>query len=186
MSQAETQPSEPGGSDSLVPADPRFTDEVLLQDIYARIDLDQFALDPEEPIAFEYETGSAYGARSARIYTDKPLESIMEHPTVHEHPFLHLFPSLENQISEQDGTGSLQYSPTAGNLFQDRGRFGDFSANRNGIINFIYHPWFHPVHPGEQIIEYGKLIVPGDETISATLGPSGSARTQPKGCCWKQ
>ena len=181
VSQAETQPSEPGGSDSLVPADPRFTDEVLLQDIYAKIDLDQFALDPDEPIAFEYEAGPVHGAIPVSIYTDKPLESLMEHPTVHEHPFLHLFPSLENQISEQDGTGSLQYSPTAGNLFQDRGRFGDFSANRNGITNFIYHPWFRPVHPGERTVEYGERILPGDHPIDGEPGPFWFGENSTKG-----
>ena len=35
----------------LVPDSPRTNDQVLLQDIYARIDLGQFALDPNEPIA---------------------------------------------------------------------------------------------------------------------------------------
>ena len=143
VSQAETQPSEPGGSDSLVPADPRFTDEVLLQDIYAKIDLDQFALDPEEPIEW------------------RGRSSIMEHPLVHEHPFLHLFPSVQEYIGEQERPSYLTYNPTdhirienpgpGGDFgfqpYHELGGFTDISAGRNGIINFIYHPWFHPVQP---------------------------------------
>ena len=48
----------------LVPEDPRTNDQVLLQDIYAQIDLEQFALDPDQ-----------------RIPTRK--SSIMPHPMIH-------------------------------------------------------------------------------------------------------
>ena len=116
----------PGGIAGLVPADPRFTDEVLLQDIYARIDLDQFALDPEEPIEFG------------------DWRSTMEYPLVHKHPFLHLFPSIQEAVGAQERPSNLWYGPTG------RDRFNSISASMNGLINFIYNPWFHPIQPGPQ------------------------------------
>ena len=48
----------------LVPEDPRTNDQVLLQDIYAQIHLEQFALDPDQPIPWQ---GSKYDA-------DSPIE----------------------------------------------------------------------------------------------------------------
>ena len=36
--------------ESLIPTNPKTNDTILLQDIYDRMDLDQFALDPNEPI----------------------------------------------------------------------------------------------------------------------------------------
>lgn len=118
VSQAETQASEPGDPDSLVPADPQLTDEVLLQDIYARVDLEQFALDPEEPI----ERGQGIN---------------LEDPLVQENPFLHLFPGIQGAIEEGKKSGKFRH-PSAGG-------YEDISANRNGLINFIHHPWFHPI-----------------------------------------
>ena len=44
-------PVPPGSIAALVPVDPRTNDRVFLQDIYAQIDLEQFALDPDQPIA---------------------------------------------------------------------------------------------------------------------------------------
>ena len=136
---AGTTPAEtiaPGDAASLIPPDPRFTDEVLLQDIYARMDLDEFALDPDEPI--EWGGGS----------------SLMEHPMVHEHPFLHLFPSIQEYIDEQEKPRDLWYNPNNRSeiheMFRKRNR-QDISAARNGIIYFIYHPWFEPVHFGNDL-----------------------------------
>ena len=139
----------PGGIAGLVPADPRFTDEVLLQDIYARIDLGQFALDPEEPIEFEYNK------RRVSVNTDTPLESLMAHPLVHEHPFLHLFPSVQEAVDAQERPSNLRYHPAPVD------RFENISANRNGLINFIYNPWFHPIYlEGNQYAAYGYSTRP--------------------------
>ena len=149
VSQAETQPSEPADPDALVPSNPQLTDQVLLQDIYAKIDLEQFALDPEEPIKW-----------------GNPNKVLMKHPTIHEHPFLHVFPSLQEYTEPykslwgagmryMDGKdkgkepGDFKYSPTRTtwlhNFSEDLGRHQDISKSRNGLIYFIYNPWFEPI-----------------------------------------
>ena len=56
----------------LVPEDPRTNDQVLLQDIYAQIDLEQFALDPDQRIPWQ---GNKYEK-------DSPV-SLMPHPMIH-------------------------------------------------------------------------------------------------------
>ena len=106
---------------------------MLLQDIYAQIDLEQFALDPAQPIPWQ---GSKYDANS-------PV-SVMPHPMIHQHPYLHLFPDLEAKVRKQRN-GDVEYSP------HDRysHRFKDISGQRNGLIYFIYNPWFEPVFPDE-------------------------------------
>ena len=116
----------------LVPEDPRTNDQVLLQDIYAQIDLEQFALDPDQPIPWQ---GNKYDA-------DSPI-SLMPHPMIHRHPYLHLFPDLEAKVREW-GEKDIEYSPY--NIY-DRNRFKDISGKRNGLIYFIYNPWFEPVFP---------------------------------------
>ena len=120
----------------LVPEDPRTNDRVLLQDIYAQIDLEQFALDPDQPIPTSETT-------------------IMPHPMIHQHPYLHLFPELEMMTRKQPGEsnyspGDINYSPYGHEYGSKYGsdRFMDISGTRNGLIYFIYNPWFEPVFPG--------------------------------------
>ena len=118
----------------LVPEDPRTNDQVLLQDIYAQIDLEQFALDPDQPIPWQ-------GSRSD---ADSPV-SVMPHPMIHRHPYLHLFPELEIRVSKQEKE-DIWYTPYS----RVYGRFGsyrfkDISGTRNGLTYFIYNPWFEPV-----------------------------------------
>ena len=141
----------PGGIADLIPTDPRFTDQVLLQDIYARIDLNQFALDPEDPIEFGYKGPAGTGLKPVEVDGDAPLMSTMEYPMVHEHPFLHLFPSVEEGIVDQERPDDLKYHPSKStSVFHpshEEKRFANISAGRNGLINFIYQPWFHPVQP---------------------------------------
>ena len=115
----------------LVPEDPRTNDQVLLQDIYAQIDLEQFALDPDQPIPWQ-------GSRSS---TGSP-KSLMPHQMIHQHPYLHLFPDLEAKVRKQR-KGDVEYSPH--NKYSHR--FKDISGLRNGLIYFIYNPWFEPVFP---------------------------------------
>ena len=113
----------------VVPEDPETNDRVLLQDIYAQIDLEQFALDPDQPIPRQ-------GSKSAN-----PLKSLMPHPIIHKHPYLHLFPDLEAKV-RKERKSDIKYSPYGSD------RFTDIARTRNGLIYFIYNPWFEPVFPG--------------------------------------
>ena len=136
----------------LVPEDPRTNDQVLLQDIYAQIDLEQFALDPDQPIPWQ-------GSRSD---ADSPV-SVMPHPMIHRHPYLHLFPELEIRVSKQEKE-DIWYTPYS----REYGRFGsyrfkDISGTRNGLTYFIYNPWFEPVFP--EI--YGRRIT--DVSVGASF-----------------
>ena len=65
----------------------------------------------------------------------------MPHPIVHEHPYLHLFPDLETKVRKQSRgwEEDIEYSPYRNH------RFEDISAKRNGLVYFIYNPWFEPV-----------------------------------------
>ena len=114
----------------LVPEDPRTNDQVLLQNIYAQIDLEQFALDPDQPIPWQGSRDDA-----------EPLRSLIPHPMIHRHPYLHLFPDLEAKVRRQGRERDVEYSPHR----ESSHRFKDISGIRNGLIYFIYNPWFEPV-----------------------------------------
>ena len=118
----------------LVPEDPRTNDQVLLQDIYAQIDLEQFALDPDQRIPSQ---GNKYEK-------DSPV-SVMPHPMIQQHPYLHLFPDLEAKLRKQRNS-DLEYAPHS--VYSHR--FKDISGQRNGLIYFIYNPWFEPVFTGDR------------------------------------
>ena len=132
---AKAVTSDPRTIAELVPEDPRTNDRVLLQDIYAQIDLEQFALDPDQPITWQ---GSRYDEDSPK--------SLMPHPMIHQHPYLHLFPDLEAKVHRQGKRKrDVEYSPHR----ESSHRFKDISGIRNGLIYFIYNPWFEPVFPSD-------------------------------------
>ena len=114
----------------LVPENPQTNDQVLLQDIYEQIDLEQFALDPDEPIPF------------VALRTSNRA-SLMKYPEVHEHPYLHLFPELKHMASQKEY--DISYIPFMSvdfDTFQaDRQHF-DLAGLHNGPTYFIYNPWF--------------------------------------------
>ena len=143
----------------LVPEDPRTNDQVLLQDIYAQIDLEQFTLDPDQPIPWQ-------GSRSD---ADSP-GSLMPHPMIHRHPYLHLFPELEIRVRKQNKE-DIWYTP-----YGSYGRYGtdwfkDISGTRNGLTYFIYNPWFEPVFP-----EYDKRTtdISGGTSFSSYYDNNGA------------
>ena len=163
----------------LVPEDPQTNDQVLLQDIYEKMDLEQFALDPDEPVPFPYEQWKIdenttpvasyaesveirhqpgpsrvdiYNLRSNLVIWIQPLlTSRMEHPLVHEHPYRHLFPELKYVASEKGE--DFEYRPFAGSddtwghseKFSRRENYFDISVFQNGLVHFIYNPWFELV-----------------------------------------
>ena len=121
---------------NLIPEDPRTNDRVLLQDIYDQIDLEQFALDPDQQITWR-------NLESRRDH----LQSLMPYPMVHQHPYLHLFPELEGMTREQQE--DISYPPYDDISQHDKHRYQDLSLTRNGLIHFIYNPWFEPVFPNQ-------------------------------------
>ena len=159
--QASGETPQPKGIEALVPEDPRTNDQVLLQDIYAQIDLEQFALDSDEPIEFRGNERRAW------------ILSKMSYPLVHQHPYLHIFPALEEIVGVQtkkESTRDILYTPTwwgyPRKIDKDRFRSADteeteqtrqtsfwtrsqqsqdISAGASRMTYFIYHPWFEPV-----------------------------------------
>ena len=120
-----------------VPDSPRANDQVLLQDIYARIDLGQFALDPNEPITWAESPIRRMGW----------LPSQMPHPMVHQHPYLHIFPDLEKIAAlqlEENKTGDIEYYPSW-DISWGESAFQDLSAGKDRLTYFIYNPWYEAV-----------------------------------------
>ena len=159
-SQTPGETPQPRGIAALVPEDPRTNDQVLLQDIYAQIDLEQFALDPNERIEFQENRYTAW------------IDSKMNYPLVHQHPYLHIFPALEEiaeVLAKARRTNDFVYTPTSWarllsggdkrltteELEQTRqtefwtnprdATHVDISAGASWMTYFIYHPWFEPV-----------------------------------------
>lgn len=64
-----------------MPAAPQFNDEVLLQDIYNGMNLEQYALNSEEPIPY-----------------DRMEANWIEFEPTRDHPYLHMFPHLQKEI----------------------------------------------------------------------------------------
>ena len=133
----------------LAPENPQTNDQVLLQDIYEQIDLEQFALDPDEPIPFVELRGSNRA-------------SLMKYPEVHEHPYLHLFPELKHMASQSEY--DISYIPFMSvdfTTFQaDRHHF-DLAGLHSGLTYFIYNPWFEQIqykNPDKRFTPYISLV----------------------------
>ena len=119
----------------LAPENPQTNDQVLLQDIYEQIDLEQFALDPNEPIPIPFV--ELRGPNQA---------SLMKYPEVHEHPYLHLFPELKHIASQSEG--DISYIPFMSvdfDTFKEGRNHFDLAGLHNGLTYFIYNPWFEQV-----------------------------------------
>ena len=141
----------PGGSGvnitDLVPQDAETNDQVLLQDIYAQMDLGEFALDPNGPIPYR----EVVHDRSGRGYVEQEeLESIgfkLNFADASENPYLHVFPMLETAQRHWESGGfrgkpSVFLHPNA--MIPEPRRYVRFSA-LDPVTYFIYHPWFEPI-----------------------------------------
>ena len=115
---------------NLAPENPQTNDQVLLQDIYEQINLEQFALDPDEPIPFVELRG--------------PNQiSLMKYPEVHEHPYLHLFPELKHMASQSERDISyIPFMSVDSDTFHEQRHHFDLAGLHNGLTYFIYNPWF--------------------------------------------
>ena len=119
----------------LAPENPQTNDQVLLQDIYEQIDLEQFALDPNEPIPIPFV--ELRGPNQA---------SLMKYPEVHEHPYLHLFPELKHIASQSEGDISyIPFMSVDRHTFHEKSKHFDLAGLHNGLTYFIYNPWFEQV-----------------------------------------
>ena len=162
----------------LIPEDPETNDEVLLQDIYALMDLDRFALDPGTPIPIpglaEKKLSTTHRVNlfvenffddQAEPRRSKYPDSIFELAEVEGHPYLHLFPGLRWTaekagpfLRNSDLGRTFIYNPfgaTANKYLRSQRSTRHFRP-RDGNTHFIYHPWFEPLEE-EEIDEGTKL-----------------------------
>ena len=146
--QAGEPQSEPATDpDSLIPAYAQFNDQVLLQDIYARMDLQEFALDPNEPTPFldPHE-------KESDLKTENDLNMELRFQEARQNPYLHVFSMLEEALRlenagsednypyNRDRTGVTvhpNYNPATKRLQP--------FIPRDPVTYFLHHPWFEPV-----------------------------------------
>ena len=151
--QQTPQPTEvvsiPKSVEDLIPVNPQFTDEVLLQDIYAQMDLGQFALDPAAEIQMP-------NTRRGKPMSLSNLERPDTHPPgkfnladVRDHPYLHMFPGLKYSVEQALGSpppdGLIEYGP---HLDLDSLQISSADPEfvpKDGISRFIHNPWFEPI-----------------------------------------
>ena len=160
--------------EGLIPEDPETNDEVLLQDIYALMDLDQFALNPNQAIPLPDKENMSYSTLGGEWFSEPLREdhppSLFDYEEVRDHPYLHLFPGLkghveafQNMEAEGRGLSFQEYpphnqrefpyhatnNPDSNNFIGNWNRPGKRFLPMGGITHFIYHPWFEPVEYGE-------------------------------------
>ena len=146
-----TQESQPRDEDisikDLVPQNPQLNDTVLLQDIYPHVDLDQFALDPTQPVPLPIvrEKGELVRIetleelKQALIYDDHPFPQWFLYDNVKDHPYIHIFPRLQHTAHEEDPPDQIK---DIAFRFKDSRPYIDPARAAEGITRFIYFPWF--------------------------------------------
>ena len=138
--------------EGLIPDNPQTNDQVLLQDIYAQIDLEQFALDPKEPIPFQGPRGWQY--HISRVYGRIPPTFPFQ--ATKDHPYLFMFPGLDRLVQtvsegESNLPDALPYHPYMrptkwGSDTRDKTwPAGDY-VPLDRITRFIFNPWYEPIH----------------------------------------
>ena len=182
--EANTPPPGPASPEDLIPEDPRTNDQVLLQDIYARMDLEQFALDPNEPIP--RPARGQWGMEGSE-YPDTRFGYF----ETRDHPYLHLFPGLLNNVNEARKEGydthkpdkTFEYNPynPPGNW---DGEAGEDYFFHGGITHFIYHPWFEPLRGEEMYGGYGEIFRVQNSDFHFPETGSGETRKLALGPHW--
>ena len=165
LTQSTKAPDDQKTQGDNIPENPQCTDEILLQDIYAQMDLGQFALDPAAEIPMP-------NTRRGKPMSLSNLERPDTHPPgkfnlaeVRDHPYLHMFPGLKYAVelaAENSPRDDLvEYGPRmelgpmhSGKVVQIAD--ADFIP-QDGISRFIYNPWFEPISTRdyEHLIEQG-------------------------------
>ena len=182
--EANTPPTGPLSAEDLIPENPRTNDQVLLQDIYARMDLEQFALNPNDHIP-QPNVGGRGMSRSG--YPD----TMFGYFETRDHPYLHLFPGLLNNVNMARKKGydshnpgkTLEYNP-----YNPPGRWdGDAREDYNfhgGITHFIYYPWFEPLRGTEMRDGRGETLLFQNSSFSFRGTGSGETRRLALGPHW--
>ena len=160
----------------LVPQDPQLNDTVLLQDMYPHADLDQFALDPTQPLPLpiireegelaRIETPSEL--KEDLIHDDHPFPQWFLYDNVKDHPYLHIFPRLQHTAHEEDPPRhQIEQIKDIAFRFDDSRPYphpNHPERPSEGITRFIYFPWFESVEahgapstdPGHNGIHFGN------------------------------
>jgi hypothetical protein len=176
--------------EGLIPEDPETNDEVLLQDIYALMDLDQFALNPNQAIPLpDKENMSCCGVYTkqwrSEAYREGHPPTLFDYEEVRDHPYLHLFPGLKGHVEafqnmEAEGRGlpfdrEFPYhatnNPDSNNFIGNWNRPGKRFLPMGGITHFIYHPWFEPLE--EEEIDEGTKLYGGRHRMDEYGGVPG-------------
>ena len=158
--------------EDLIPEDPETNEQVLLQDIYALMDLNQFALDPNGPIPLPNKSGMEdwSGSFTTRERGEHP-PTLFDYEETRDHPYLHLFPGLKGYVEvfqkwEEEGRPLIKrefrYHPNrnSGTASFSSNSYdpGEAFLPMDPITHFIYHPWFEPVeyiHLEQDITRFG-------------------------------
>ena len=178
------QPPKPASPEDLIPQDPRTNDQVLLQDIYDRMDLQQFALNPNEPIPPPKSGDWGIGRFG---YPDTRFGYF----ETRDHPYLHLFPGLLNNINmaRQEGADTakpdrtFEYNPYNPPWQWDGDAREDFLFH-GGITYFIYHPWFEPLRGTEIYAGRGNTVLTRRSEFRFLETGSGETRKLALGPHW--
>ena len=152
-SPAATQESQPQDEDisikNLIPQNPQLNDTVLLQDIYPHADLDQFALNPTQPIPLPIirEKGELVRIETLEelkedlIHDSHPFPQWFLYENIRDHPYLHIFPRLQHTAHAEEPPDQIK---DIAFKFKDSRPYIDPTQAAEGITRFIYFPWFEP------------------------------------------
>ena len=146
--EATAGPASTQRPEDLIPEDPATNDTVLLQDIYELIDMDQFALDPTQPIE-RFKRGRIGGTHEIANLSMFSLADTIDHP------YLFMFPKLKHYIEreavQRNPRSEVPYSPYMKRDYSpDSHKDGHLKLvkgfnDNNPLVYFIYHPWYETI-----------------------------------------
>ena len=126
--------------DNLVPTNPQTNDQVLPQDIYALMDLSEFALDPSDPIPIAITKSNGRLIERPDDLDDVTSQRLLTaFEPAEDHPYLFLFPQLQrllDDIPPNDRADSYT-------------KYSVWDISRIGW--FLHHPWFEAVRRNHQL-----------------------------------
>ena len=145
--------------DDLIPANPQTNDQILLQDIYALMDLSEFALDPSDPIPLFITDKNGMPIERPDDLDDAASQRLLTaYDTAEGHPYLFFFPELRKLF--------VDISPG------DRASYTKYPEEETSRVSrFLHHPWFEPVRREYQL--YGST----DETNHFWFGNNSTRGT---------